>query len=61
MMKEILEECNVCPHRCKVNRKNGQLGVCKTNANVKVALASVHAYEEPCISRIKWFRNYIFF
>lgn len=49
-MLEILDECTICPHKCKVNRNIGQLGRCKSKQTVKVALYSVHNYEEPCIS-----------
>ena len=45
-----LENCNVCPHRCGVNRMNGKTGRCKATDKVKVALASIHNFEEPCIS-----------
>ena len=45
-----LEKCEICPHRCKVNRKQGQTGRCKCDDKIKIALASVHNYEEPCIS-----------
>ena len=48
-MKE-LEQCKICPHNCKVNRKKGQIGRCKCNDKIKVALVSTHQYEEPCIS-----------
>ena len=48
-MKE-LQYCTICPHRCKVNRLDGQIGRCKCNDKIKIALASVHNYEEPCIS-----------
>ncbi len=47
-----LESCEICPHRCKVNRENGQIGRCRCNDKIKIALVSVHQYEEPCISRI---------
>ena len=47
-----LKCCEVCPHRCKVDRTNGQQGRCKCNEKIKIALASVHQYEEPCISGI---------
>ena len=46
----MLEECTLCAHRCKVNRLNGQKGRCKSNDKIKIALASLHFYEEPCIS-----------
>ena len=45
-----LEQCNICPHKCNVNRLEGQVGRCQATAKVKVALASVHNFEEPCIS-----------
>ena len=48
-MKE-LEKCEICPHRCKVNRTNGEYGRCKCNDKIKIALVSTHEYEEPCIS-----------
>lgn len=49
-MFEELMECKVCPHNCKVNRTNNEIGRCRASANVKIALASLHYYEEPCIS-----------
>lgn len=48
-MKE-LQYCTICPRRCKVNRLDGQIGRCKCNDKIKIALASIHNYEEPCIS-----------
>lgn len=49
-MFEELTKCTVCPHNCKVNRIDGKIGRCKANDKVKVALASLHYFEEPCIS-----------
>ena len=49
-MQEILESCCLCPRNCGVNRKNGQTGKCKASANVKIALYSIHQFEEQCIS-----------
>ena len=48
-MKE-LEKCQICPHNCKVNREQGQIGRCRSNDKIKIALVSTHEYEEPCIS-----------
>ena len=45
-----LEKCNICPHNCEINRLNGEVGRCKATDKVKVALASIHNFEEPCIS-----------
>ena len=49
---EELENCEICPHRCRVNRKKEQMGRCRCNDKIKIALASLHQYEEPCISGI---------
>ena len=49
-MFEELIECKICPNNCKVNRISGKTGVCKASDKVKVALASLHYFEEPCIS-----------
>ena len=46
----MLDRCTLCSHRCKVNRLNGQVGRCKSNDKIKMALASLHLFEEPCIS-----------
>ena len=46
----VLEKCELCPHKCKVNRNKGQIGRCKATNKVKIALHSVHQFEEPCIS-----------
>ena len=48
----MLEECRLCPHNCKVNRINGEIGRCRCTNNVKIALASLHKFEEPCISGV---------
>ena len=45
-----LEKCEVCPHKCKINRNIGQVGRCKSKDTIKIAKVSIHEYEEPCIS-----------
>ena len=45
-----LEECSICPHNCRVNRLDGKIGRCKATENIKIALYSIHHFEEPCIS-----------
>ena len=60
MLKE-LENCTICPHKCAINRNNGKIGRCKSKDTVKIALYSVHNFEEPCISGNKGSRNNIFF
>lgn len=45
-----LEKCNICPHDCGINRLNGKFGRCKATGKIKLAMASIHNFEEPCIS-----------
>ena len=45
-----LGKCSICPHNCQVNRLEGKIGRCKATDNVKIALYSIHRFEEPCIS-----------
>ncbi|MEI3392240.1 MAG: radical SAM protein [Clostridia bacterium] len=47
---ELLQKCEICPHKCKIDRTKNQVGRCKSKDTVKVALASIHNFEEPCIS-----------
>ena len=49
-MQKELEKCELCPHRCKVNRNKNQIGRCKATNKIKLGLYSVHNFEEPCIS-----------
>lgn len=49
-MTSILKKCQICPHRCQVDRTTGEVGVCRAGFFPKVALASLHHGEEPCIS-----------
>lgn len=49
-IEEYMKKCELCPHKCKVNRLSGRLGRCKVGAKIKIALADLHYYEEPCIS-----------
>lgn len=46
----MLENCNLCAHNCNINR-NINLGICKCGILPKIALASIHMWEEPCISK----------
>ena len=49
-MLELLKKCELCPRNCKVNRINGEVGFCGATDKIKVARASLHFFEEPCIS-----------
>lgn len=45
--------CTLCPRECKVDRINGQKGVCGADSNLKLARAALHFWEETCISGTK--------
>ncbi|MGN8887838.1 radical SAM protein [Blautia sp. HCP28S3_G10] len=47
---EIMEECRLCPRNCGADRNAGQKGFCGVSAEVKIARAALHMWEEPCIS-----------
>lgn len=42
-------QCNICPRGCNTDRINN-IGFCGADSTVKVARASRHMWEEPCIS-----------
>lgn len=48
-MLNELEKCTICPWKCEINRSKN-VGVCKCSDKIKIALASLHYFEEPCIS-----------
>ena len=47
------KSCKLCPRECKVNRSEGQTGICGVSDRLKVARAALHFWEEPCISGTK--------
>lgn len=48
--EQYMEDCTLCPRGCHSNRLHGQLGYCKAGALPRLALASIHQWEEPPIS-----------
>ncbi|MEA3489391.1 MAG: radical SAM protein [Candidatus Omnitrophota bacterium] len=42
-----LENCELCPRNCKVDRLKGETGFCKTGRNVLVSSYNLHFGEEP--------------
>ena len=44
-----LRKCEICPRECKIDRYT-QKGYCKASNKLRVALYSLHMWEEPCIS-----------
>jgi putative pyruvate formate lyase activating enzyme len=45
-----LGSCDLCPHRCGVNRLKGEQGICRSGLLPKVASANLHRGEEPPVS-----------
>jgi putative pyruvate formate lyase activating enzyme len=49
---KILENCTLCPNRCRVNRLAGELGDCKVGKDPMISSASPHFGEEaPLVGR----------
>ena len=49
-MEELLNKCEICPRKCKVNRNNGELGYCKASNKIKIGGYHHHLWEEPIIT-----------
>ena len=45
-----LKKCTLCPRECGVDRTAGQRGYCGAGELVKIALVSLHQWEEPCLT-----------
>ena len=45
-----LDNCNICPRKCGVNRNKKEFGFCRAGNKIKIARYSLHFWEEPCIS-----------
>ena len=44
-----LTDCTLCPRRCHVDRRNAA-GFCGGGMKAKIALVSLHPWEEPCLT-----------
>ena len=51
-MKDVLKKCNLCSRNCLIDRTK-TIGVCGVDDKIYVARASLHMWEEPCISGTK--------
>ena len=49
-MKNVLNECKLCPRNCSVNRNCGEIGYCKAGNKMIIAKYYLHRWEEPCIT-----------
>ncbi len=43
---DILNSCTLCPRRCEVDRRSGQIGICKTGEKAFVSSFNAHFGEE---------------
>jgi putative pyruvate formate lyase activating enzyme len=48
--KAQMEDCNLCPRRCGVNRTRGETGFCGAGSVLRIASHCLHTGEEPPIS-----------
>lgn len=48
--KAFYAPCTLCPRACRVDRTAGQKGRCHVDAQIRVARAALHMWEEPCLS-----------
>ncbi len=47
---ELLSDCTLCPHQCRVNRFEEGSGYCGADAGMNIASICIHRGEEPSIS-----------
>jgi putative pyruvate formate lyase activating enzyme len=51
-LQKKLERCDVCPHKCSVNRLKDKRGICKTGNKAKISSFGPHFGEEsPLVGR----------
>ncbi|MBQ5800764.1 MAG: radical SAM protein, partial [Clostridia bacterium] len=48
--KKEYDLCALCPRECHAKRNEEKIGACGVGGTLKVARASLHHWEEPCIS-----------
>lgn len=44
------DACELCPRRCRADRRHGQRGACGASGDLVVARAALHHWEEPPVS-----------
>lgn len=49
-IETYMKSCRLCPRECGADRLSGKTGVCGVPADIYVARAALHFWEEPCIS-----------
>lgn len=48
MILDLLKSCELCPRRCGADRTE-RAGFCGAGEKIRVALVSLHKWEEPCL------------
>lgn len=49
-IQERMFHCSLCPRECGADRLSGETGRCGAGSEILAARASLHMWEEPCIS-----------
>lgn len=49
-MSLSLRACSLCPRCCGADRESGQRGFCGAGKLARIALVSLHRWEEPCLT-----------
>ena len=49
-IETLMKNCRLCPRNCGADRLSGKKGYCGAGAEILVARAALHMWEEPCIS-----------
>jgi putative pyruvate formate lyase activating enzyme len=58
---KILESCELCPRKCRVNRMEGEKGICNSGKNIEISSYNPHfGEEEPLVGKrnqivMSWF------
>lgn len=52
-MINLLSSCNLCPHKCGVDRLNGEKGFCGAGNKIRIYSYNLHQGEEPPISAVR--------
>ena len=48
MILDLLKNCKLCPRNCGINRTE-KIGFCGAAEKIRLALVSLHKWEEPCL------------
>lgn len=49
ILKQILNDCTLCPRNCHVNRNAGKKGKCRVGSEIIISGVHPHFGEEPCL------------